>query len=184
MECTPPDSIVSIQGLLEYVQLNNFFSSGPGRTNNIRILPGEAGNISFLLTNFGTTANITIQVTATDLNNGDFSHTITPQRVLVNTFQNVEGTVTVNSLSVDAPTEGPAVRFIVTASADDDNHGDQSDFFTFDVLLEEDVRNCYINCTSALSTTLLSFMIVSESLLSTYLYVTAWAHCMLLYTPN
>ena len=115
------------------------FFSGPGRSNNVRILPGEAGSISFLLTNFGTTANITIQVTATDLDNGDFSHTIMPQRVLVNTFQNVEVTVTVNSLSADAPTEGPAIRFVVTASADDDNHGDRSDFLTFDVLLE-DVR--------------------------------------------
>ena len=102
------------------------------------MVAGEAGTITFLLTNFGATANFTIQVTAVSLQNSDFSFTISPQRVVISQGQTVPTTVTVNSLNSDAITEGPAISFVVTASADDDNRGDRSDFMTFDVLLEED----------------------------------------------
>lgn len=96
-----------------------------------------------MLTNFGATANITIQVTTTDLDSDAFNYTVSPQLVLVSTLQSVGVTVTVNSLSSDSPTEGPAVGFIVIASADDDIHGERSDFLAFDVLLEEDVRKTW-----------------------------------------
>ena len=97
-----------------------------------------------MLTNFGAAANIAIQVTATNLDIGDFGYTVTPPLVLLERFQNIEVTVSVRSLSRTTPTEGPAIRFVVTATADDDNHGDRSDFLAFDVLLEKDVRTVLI----------------------------------------